>query len=121
MQVIFSAEVRIKLIEIYEYYEALPRADYGHKIRAALINKSLKLKGFPRLGQVEENLIGLGLGHRYLVEKNYKIIYSNPDLRTILELAPLKFHLTIVRTVFRHRFTQISQITGSQFFMKCNL
>ncbi len=33
------------------------------------------LKEFPKMGQIEENLESLGLGHRYLIEGNYKIIY----------------------------------------------
>lgn len=35
----------------------------------------MKLKDFPEMGPIEDNLKHLNLQHRYLVQGNYKIIY----------------------------------------------
>lgn len=39
------------------------------------MKKALLLKEHPGLGVTEEKLAELGLGHRFLVEGNYKIVY----------------------------------------------
>ncbi len=51
----------------------------GRRIRAAVIKKAMLLRTHPQLGQEEPSLKLLNLGHRYLVEGNYKIIYRLID------------------------------------------
>jgi plasmid stabilization system protein ParE len=45
------------------------------KIRKSLFEATRPLIKEPLIGPIEENLIDLKQGHRYLVEGNYKIIY----------------------------------------------
>ncbi len=54
----------------------------AEKIRKSIFNATKILPKQPLLGQIEENLIELNQGHRYLVEGNYKIIYRviNKDI-----------------------------------------
>ena len=45
------------------------------KIRKSIFDATRPLTKEPLIGQIEENLLDLKQGHRYLVEGNYKIIY----------------------------------------------
>jgi toxin ParE1/3/4 len=75
MTVILLKKAHLRLDEIVEYYQRLGYGKRGRKIRAAILKKALLLKEHPNLGAIEDNLAELGLGHRFLVERNYKIIY----------------------------------------------
>jgi plasmid stabilization system protein ParE len=79
MKVIFTLPARRALDGIYEWYKSHDMGKNGRKIRAAIVKRAMLLKSHPNLGQEEENLRGLGLGHRYLVESNYKFIYRVAD------------------------------------------
>ncbi len=75
MKVKFTPLAADRLRYIYEYFKDKKQGKYGRQLRAKIIEKALKLKDFPNLGQLEENLANLELGHRYLIEGDYKIIY----------------------------------------------
>ena len=75
MKVVISQKAQTDLTNILEYYKRKGLLKYGRKVRARIILKSMRLKEFPQLGQIEESLVELNMGHRYLVEDNYKIIY----------------------------------------------
>jgi plasmid stabilization system protein ParE len=77
MTVILLKKAELRLDEIVEYYQRLGYGKRGRKIRAAILKKALLLKEHPNLGVIEEKLTLLGLGHRFLVEGNYKIIYRS--------------------------------------------
>ena len=79
MQVIISQKAQDSLNDIVEYYRKKGYLKYGRKIRARIILKAMRLKDFPKMGQIEETLIELNMEHRYLVEENYKIIYRVVD------------------------------------------
>ncbi|MBK7819228.1 MAG: type II toxin-antitoxin system RelE/ParE family toxin [Sphingobacteriaceae bacterium] len=46
------------------------------KIRKSIFDSTRHLSKQPLIGAIEENLINLKQGHRYLIEGNYKIIYK---------------------------------------------
>jgi toxin ParE1/3/4 len=75
MKVIISRKAQSNLHEIVEYHRQKGYLKFGRKIRARIISKIMRLKDFPKMGQEEENLKELNLGHRYLIENNYKILY----------------------------------------------
>lgn len=54
--------------------------EVGTETAAEIINKILDradtLVNYPERGRIEEDLISLGKGHRYLLEYHYKIIYK---------------------------------------------
>jgi len=70
MKVVLSQKAQSNLFEIVEYYRQKGNLKLGRKIRARIISKIMQLKGFPKMGQEEENLKELNLGHRYLIEGN---------------------------------------------------
>jgi toxin ParE1/3/4 len=51
----------------------------AEKIKKSIITATKSLLKQPFIGNLEENLIELKQGHRYLVEGNYKIIYITID------------------------------------------
>lgn len=75
MTVILLKKAQLRLDEIVEYYQRLGYGKRGRKIRASILKKALLLREHPNLGVMEEKLAELGLGHRFMVEGNYKIIY----------------------------------------------
>jgi len=87
MKVKFTQHTKDRLKLIYEYYKDKNQAKYGWQLRAKIILKTLKLKDFPTLGQVEENLAALNLGHRYLVESDFKIIY--PQIGNVIWITDM--------------------------------
>ncbi len=79
MKVIFTLPAKRSLDGIYEWYKTKNMGKTGRKIRAAVVRKAMTLKNLPNIGQEEEQLKSLNLGHRYLVEGNYKIVYRLVD------------------------------------------
>lgn len=79
MKVLITRHAIFAMDEVVEYYRNLGNGKYGRKIRAAVLKKALLLAKFPFMGAEELLLQELGLGHRYLVEGNYKIIYRIED------------------------------------------
>lgn len=75
MNIVISQKAQSNLTEIVEYHRRKGYLKNGRKIRAKIILKIMQLQNFPKLGQKEENLKELNLGHRYLVEGDYKILY----------------------------------------------
>ena len=75
MKVLITDFAKYQLASIYEYYRLQGYGSFGRKVRADVIKKALALRDFPNLGNEEKHLTDLGLGHRYLVVGNYKIIY----------------------------------------------
>ncbi len=75
MKVRFTLHAKDCLKRIYEYHKEKGKGKYGRTFRSNIIRKSLKLKDFPTLGRVEDNLDKLGKDHRFLIEGDYKIIY----------------------------------------------
>lgn len=76
LQIIWSEFAETQLDEIYEYYKkkASPRVAKEHV--SGIINESRKLIKSPLIGQVEEILKQRETEYRYLVFKNYKLIYA---------------------------------------------
>ncbi|MDP2687335.1 MAG: type II toxin-antitoxin system RelE/ParE family toxin [Aequorivita sp.] len=64
-----------ELERIYEYYREKAGTRIAKKLVNEIYNETLKLKGQPEIGQLEELLKSRKEEFRYLVYKNYKIIY----------------------------------------------
>ncbi|WCO00248.1 type II toxin-antitoxin system RelE/ParE family toxin [Psychroserpens ponticola] len=75
-----------ELEKIYEYY----RDKAGTRIAKKLINgihsETLKLKSQPKIGQTEDLLKNRKQEFRYLVFKNYKIVYWINDKENRVEI-----------------------------------
>ncbi|WP_452230193.1 type II toxin-antitoxin system RelE/ParE family toxin [Lacinutrix sp. MEBiC02404] len=64
-----------ELEKIYQYYREKAGNRIAKKIVNGIYNETLKLKRQPEIGQVEELLKNRKQEFRYLVYKNYKVIY----------------------------------------------
>ena len=74
-QIIWTNFAISELKNIYLYYRMVASDKVADKIRKSIFDATRPLTKEPLIGQVEENLLDLKQGHRYLVEGNYKIIY----------------------------------------------
>ncbi len=74
-QVIWTNFAISELKNIYLYYRMVATDKVADKIRKSIFDSTRHLSKQPLIGAVEENLIDLKQGHRYLVVGNYKIIY----------------------------------------------
>ncbi len=76
LQVIWSYFAEKQLDEIFDYYSTKANLEIAQELLVSLINSTQLLVDNPYIGQVEELLKGRDELYRYLVYKNYKIIYS---------------------------------------------
>ena len=64
-----------KLEDIYSYYSIKANKTIAQKLVFGIINSTHKLEHQPKLGQIEISLKHRPQEFRYLVFKNYKIVY----------------------------------------------
>ena len=74
-QIIWTNFAISELKNIYLYYRMVATDKVADKIRKSIFYSTKPLIKRPLIGAIEENLIDLKQGHRYLVVGNYKIIY----------------------------------------------
>jgi toxin ParE1/3/4 len=74
-QIIWTNFAISELKNIFLYYRMVANDKVADKIRKSIFDATRPLTKEPLIGQIEENLLDLKQGHRYLVEGNYKIIY----------------------------------------------
>ena len=75
-KIIWSEFAETQLDEIYEYYQKESSLKVAKKLLKEIINEPKKLFKTPLIGQEEELLKQRKTEYRYLVFKNYKLIYS---------------------------------------------
>ncbi len=76
LKIIWSEFTESQLDEIYEYYEKKASPRIAKKLLKGIINEPKKLIKTPQIGQEEELLKHRETEYRYLIFKNYKLIYS---------------------------------------------
>lgn len=73
-----------KLDDIYSHYETKAGNRVAQKLIAGIIDTTISLTKHPRIGQIEINLLKRKKEFRFLVFKNYKIVYwINTDFSRI--------------------------------------
>ena len=75
MNIIITNPAKNSLRKLYNYYKRNASIKLAEKIKLELIASITNLETYPYMGQVEEHLASFDLGHRYLVNGHYKIIY----------------------------------------------
>jgi len=75
MLLVVTEPAKLRLREIHDYYKEHVSIKIADKIKSGIIAKLKYIQANPLIGQEEEYLQELGLGHRRMVEGNYKIIY----------------------------------------------
>jgi toxin ParE1/3/4 len=76
MKVIWSDFASETLKDIYDYYKEVASESIARKIKENIFIATRQLINHPETGQVEETLLQLEEGHRYLVNNNYKTVYK---------------------------------------------
>ena len=76
LKIIWSEFAEFQLDEIYEYYEKKASPKIAKKLIKEIVDEPKKLITAPQIGQEEELLKDREIQYRYLVYKNYKLIYS---------------------------------------------
>ncbi|MEH6682706.1 MAG: type II toxin-antitoxin system RelE/ParE family toxin [Sediminicola sp.] len=87
MKVIWSEFAETQLDEIYKYYEKNASPGIAKKLLKGIINEPKKLIKTPQIGQEEELPIQREILYRYLVYKNYKLIYSVDTENGFIKIA----------------------------------
>ncbi|CAM4085645.1 type II toxin-antitoxin system RelE/ParE family toxin [Flavobacterium jumunjinense] len=85
--VIWSEFATKQLDVIYEYYEKKASSTIAKKLIKGIINAPKKLLLTPEIGQEESLLKQRSVHYRYLVFKNYKIIYSIDNEKGFIKIA----------------------------------
>ena len=88
-KIIWSDFSETQLDEIYEYYEKKASIKVANKIVTGIIKESEKLIKASFIGQEEELLKDREIQYRYLVFKNYKMIYSVDEQNRFIKIADL--------------------------------
>ena len=64
-----------KLEDIYGYYSVTVSKKVAQKFVNGIVNSTIDIEKQPQSGQIEISLIGRKEEFRYLIYKNYKIVY----------------------------------------------
>lgn len=76
LKIIWSEFAETQLDDIYDYYKHKASPRIANKLLTGIIDAPKKLIKTPHIGQEEELLKHRDFEYRYLVFKNYKLIYS---------------------------------------------
>ena len=73
-----------KLNDIYDYYSEKANKKVAKKLILGIVNSTIKISNHPDVGPLEKSLSHRVEKFRFVVFKNYKIIYrTNEDLKRI--------------------------------------
>jgi plasmid stabilization system protein ParE len=78
VQVIWSTGALVDLEVIYDFL-AEKSATAAQRITEGILNRIRQIETFPESGARQETIRTTGKIYRYLVERDYKIIYSHQD------------------------------------------
>ncbi|MFY0607620.1 MAG: type II toxin-antitoxin system RelE/ParE family toxin [Cyclobacteriaceae bacterium] len=86
-KIIWSEFAEKQLDAIYYYYTEKANTNVAVNIIHGIIKEPEKLKKMPLLGQEEELLKDKNAEYRYLIFKNYKLIYSVDHNNELVKIA----------------------------------
>jgi plasmid stabilization system protein ParE len=76
MKVFWTKFALNSLSDIYKYYQENVSLTIAQNIRDSVFSSARQLEKQFQSGQIEELLVDLDEGHRYILRGNYKIIYK---------------------------------------------
>ena len=79
IKILWSDSALTELEEIFDYHKAKASSDIARNLVKSIIQKTQILESNPFLGVKEPLLSERSFEYRYMVEKNYKIIYRFND------------------------------------------
>ncbi|WP_026903744.1 type II toxin-antitoxin system RelE/ParE family toxin [Pedobacter glucosidilyticus] len=78
-----------ELKKIFEYYKENANQEFAETLTTNIVQETVKLKKHPLLGQEEELLTDRPQDFRYLLYKNYKIIYWINSVKNRIEISDI--------------------------------
>ena len=87
MEIIWSNLSQKKIDTIYKFYSKKANSKIAKKLILGIINSTKLLSEFPEHGQLEPYLIGRPQKFRYLVYKNYKILYFVESKNNFIKIS----------------------------------
>ena len=75
LTVYWSQFAEDKLSDVFNYYKLKASHKIAQKLINGIVDKTIDLGKNPQIGQIEKLLIARNQEFRYLVYKNYKVIY----------------------------------------------
>lgn len=87
LEIIWSEFAEQQLDEIFKYYLENAGREVAIKIIKGLLKAPQKLISNPFIGQIEELLEERKISYRYLIYRNYKIIYSVDSEKGFIKIA----------------------------------
>jgi plasmid stabilization system protein ParE len=76
-----------KLETIFKFYKDRVNVAFSQKLVNDIVDATIKLQKHPELGQIELNLEHRKEQFRYIVHKNYKIVYWINAIENRIEIA----------------------------------
>jgi plasmid stabilization system protein ParE len=76
-----------KLEAIFQFYKDRVNVAFSQKLVNDIVDATIKLQKHPELGQIELNLEHRKEQFRYIVHKNYKIVYWINAIENRIEIA----------------------------------
>ena len=119
--IIWSNFAEMQLDEIYEYYTLKASSRIAAKLLIGIIEEPNKLIKKPFIGQEEELLVERAINYRYLVFKNYKLIYSVDEENGFIKIADVFDTRQNPPKMKRKKSTQFSSKNSSLNPIKYNL
>lgn len=86
-KILWSEFAENQLDKIYKYYKETASDKVAKKLLIGIIKEPNKLLKSPKIGQKETLLIIRAISYRYLVFKNYKLIYSIDEENGYIKIA----------------------------------
>lgn len=86
LKVFWTDFAKAELKSIFEYYNERVSYTIAKNLTIGIVEETLKLQKQPFIGQIEDLLIHRSEEFRYLVYKNYKIIYHINTLKNQVEI-----------------------------------
>jgi len=86
-EVIWSDFAETQLDIIFDYYAENATLKVSKQIIQEILAEPNKLIENPEIGQVEDLLLNREIKYRYLICKNYKIIYSVDQVQNLIKVA----------------------------------
>ncbi len=87
LEVYWTQIAEDKLNDIFFYYQLKAGHRVAQKLINGIVDTTIDLKNTPKIGQKENLLFDRAQGFRYLVHKNYKVIYWINEKRNRIEIA----------------------------------
>lgn len=87
MTVYWTLLAEEKLKDIFDYYRQVANLKVARKMVSGIVERTLELDKNPLIGEKEELLSDRAEGFRYLVHRQYKIIYWLNDTENRIEIS----------------------------------